>query len=49
MKKKQEYKKLNLLLKEYGITKEECYFRTGYQYNIYNYVAIKMELKRRFG
>lgn len=49
MTKKQEYKRLNALLKEYGITKDECYFKTGYEYNLDNYIFIRMELKRRFG
>lgn len=44
---KKLYKRLNALLKEYGIDKEECYYRTGYEYDINNYLLIKEELERR--
>jgi hypothetical protein len=47
--KKDLYKELNALLKEYDITKDECYWKTGYEYNLNNYYQIKRELERRFG
>ena len=45
---KELYKRLNNLLKEYDITKEECYYKTGYEYSLDNYYLIKDELERRF-
>lgn len=44
--KKDLYKRLNALLKEYAITKDECYFRTGYEYSLDNYMNIRIELNR---